>query len=212
MAKEINSKTSKTTIEIKEAFGKIKLNVEQLEEVSEMFEEMKIAIDEINQDAYSISALSDEQSGAVLTIQEEMETLSAAIEETSAGTQQITASTQQHNSSLVELLNEVKKLKDNSNGLNDFLKGFVSLEIDQQELDRRIAEGRELLESIGKSPELASMNKHTHKNKIKEIREGQDLFEGFITLDKNGNILHIDADTNVKNFAYRPWFRESIEV
>ncbi len=210
IANEIRKTTFGSIKKMEISYNNSKMNYELVNSISKFFVKMKNDIKVVNMGNKDITRFVEKQSEDMVSIQGSIEKLSVMVEDTSASTEEVSSSIEQHNNSIAILSMLIDKLTDNSKELNSYLRKLVSLNVDKDKLENKIKEGEKSLSTISDSPEIASMNLKIQGDKIKEFKTKQNLFEGFITLDKNGDIIYIDADTTVKNFGYRPWFREAI--
>jgi len=210
IANEISKTTYDTIKKMELSYEKMKLNYELVNDISEFFIKMKEDVKSVSVGNKDISSFVERQGEDIVSIQGSIVKLSEMVEETSASTEEVSSSIEQHNNSISYLSKLIKKLTDNSEELSSYLRKLVSLDVDRNKLDEKIKKGENALSTISNSPEIFSMNLNIQADKIKEFKTKQNIFEGFITLDKNGDVIYIDADTTVKNFGYRPWFREAI--
>lgn len=211
MAKQIGGETVNVTSQLEASYARVEDNVGQVREMAEMFKKLGSEIREIYDKGRDITAYAERQLTDLLSVKGATERLAAVVEETSAGTEQITSATVEHNTSLTELTAYIKKLSDNAAELNSFLKSLVAADRDISKYREKIDQGKKFLTELAAHAEIVQMNQESHTRKIKAIKDSQQLFEGFITLDRNGDVLHIDADTKVRNFAYRPWFQNALK-
>jgi len=206
MAKEIHMDTINMVNQMENTYQKIELNVNQVRDITGLFKKMQQEVLAVNKQTEDISLLVEEQLNDIVGIQKSTERISAVAEETSASTQQISASSEQHNASMIELTSYMNSLTDKSQEMNSFLKKFINIEVDKSILNEKIEKGKKFLIEAAKSPEIFCMKLDKHTGEIEKWKGKQQIFEGFITLDRNGDVIYIDADTPVKNFGYRPWF------